>query len=84
MGERKITLFEYHSHDGGIELFSQRGNREGDAEPATGGTGPNAGVAVMIGLAFLVIAGAVFRYMQRRRKEANGDFHQVEVTEFES
>lgn len=85
MGTRKITLFEYHSHDGRIDLFSSSpAEDEIETEEASAGSsGGTRAIEAIIGLLFLVAVGMAIRYLRKGESDAIGDSQQVSVTEFE-
>ena len=81
-----LTVLEYHSHDGGPSLFSDRDSISQDedveAESSNGGTARK-GLAALVGLVFLI---GVAWIVASRRGDSDTEAiepEQVNVTEYE-
>ena len=68
MGNWKITLFEYHSNGGQIDLFSgdSTESETDDQDDESGGRGIG---AILVGVVFLVAIGVVVQRMRNRDDE---------------
>lgn len=85
MGSWKITFFEYHSHDGHLDLFSSTGDDESEesAEAGEEEAGGSRAMEAVIGLVLLVAIGMAIRYVRSDDTSLEEESHPVSVTEYE-
>lgn len=88
MSDRKLTVFEYHSHGDGPRLFPERflGGEETEEEAMVEADeeGDGRGIGPIIALLALVAAAAAYRYYRSRGGGTEFETDQVEVTEYEN